>query len=204
MLSPAAGDNLDRIVRNDDPSGIAARYIAAVGDPDYSRAFGIMLAHPTDAHFRMTEREAASVRVVSQVMAERAMSEGTTTAGGYGVPIVLDPTILLSSTGAINPIRQVARVFSISGSNFWKGVSGSVTAAFSAEGVEVAVVWFEREFDVPDWVPSGVATLTLGNVDDIDTTWVNGVKIGETYSVDVFRRFVGGGNTTEPAVVENG
>ena len=35
-------------------------------------------------------------------------------------------------------MRQLARVFTITGTNKWTGVSGSVTAAFSAENVEVA------------------------------------------------------------------
>jgi HK97 family phage major capsid protein len=273
VLSPQASDNLDHIIRNDDPLSLVARYVSAVGDEHYSRAFGIMLAHPMDAHFRMTEREAASVRTVSQVMSERAMAEGTGSAGGYGVPVAIDPTILLSSNGAINPIRQVARVFSISGTNKWTGVSGSVTAAFSAENTEVAdgtptlaqptVTVQKAQCFVPfsievgeDYVglqaelakiiadardvleaqkfldgsgtnePAGIlGTLGLAAGQRTQTTTTAVTAVGDIYLlkqalaarwlptaqflanptvVDIFRRFVGGGNTTEPFVVENG
>jgi HK97 family phage major capsid protein len=65
------------------------------------------------------------------------MSEGVTTAGGFGVPVDLDPTILLSSDGAINPIRQLATV-STTTTGTWKGVSSEgVTAAFEPELTEV-------------------------------------------------------------------
>src|SRR5205809_8063359 len=39
VLSPQASDNLDRLIRHEDPIGVTARYISAVGDPYYSRAF---------------------------------------------------------------------------------------------------------------------------------------------------------------------
>jgi sialate O-acetylesterase len=42
------------------------------------------------------------------------------------------------------------------------------------------VVWFRREFELPaDWVGKDLR-LSLGPIDDHDTTWVNGAKIGET------------------------
>lgn len=42
------------------------------------------------------------------------------------------------------------------------------------------VVWFRREFDVPPGREKEAWTLRLGVVDDYDTTWLNGKKIGET------------------------
>ncbi|MBC8103911.1 MAG: 9-O-acetylesterase [Cytophagales bacterium] len=41
-------------------------------------------------------------------------------------------------------------------------------------------VWFRKEINLPaDW-NGGAATLTLGAIDDYDTTFVNGVKVGAT------------------------
>lgn len=41
------------------------------------------------------------------------------------------------------------------------------------------IVWFRREVDVPADAAGKEATLSLGPIDDRDTTWVNGIKVGE-------------------------
>src|SRR5262245_16720400 len=138
-LPAAANDRLDRLVRCGDPTGLGSRYLAAVASPQYGSAFGKLLAHPTDAHLRMTPSEAGAMRVAAAVMAERAMAEGTGSAGGFGVPYQLDPSIILSSNGALNPIRRLARVETISASNEWRGVSSDgVIAHWYAEAAEVS------------------------------------------------------------------
>ena len=43
-----------------------------------------------------------------QVQAERALQTGSGAAGGFALPIVIDPSILLTSSGALNPIREKA------------------------------------------------------------------------------------------------
>jgi sialate O-acetylesterase len=50
------------------------------------------------------------------------------------------------------------------------------------------VVWFRKTFDLPAGA-GGAAELQLGMVDDIDTTWVNGVKVGATVGYDVVRKY---------------
>ena len=46
------------------------------------------------------------------------------------------------------------------------------------------IVWFHREFDLPaDWAGKNLK-LEFGWIDDIDTTWVNGVKVGQINRVD--------------------
>jgi HK97 family phage major capsid protein len=135
-LSAEAGDRLDSVIRGD-RAGIDSRYIAAVSDPDYERAFWKRLASPDTAPHSYTPKEAEATRVVSEAMAERAMSEGTTTAGGFGVPYALDPTIVITGTGVANPLRELATVSTIT-TKTWKGVSSAgITAAFSDEAVEV-------------------------------------------------------------------
>jgi len=42
------------------------------------------------------------------------------------------------------------------------------------------IVWLRKEFELPAAAATGEATLDLGAIDDIDTTWVNGVEVGET------------------------
>lgn len=106
----------------DDEHGTLARRILATGSPVYERAFG----------------KALLARSVAGLSAEeqRALSLGTDTEGGYAVPFQLDPTVMLTSAGSVNPLRQVARVETIVGKT-WQGVtSAGITVARSAERAE--------------------------------------------------------------------
>ena len=51
------------------------------------------------------------------------------------------------------------------------------------------VVWFRKTFDLPAGVVLTEAELQLGMVDDIDTTWVNGVKVGFTAGYNLVRKY---------------
>jgi len=42
------------------------------------------------------------------------------------------------------------------------------------------VVWFKYEFDLSNADAGQPGVLSMGKVDDIDITWINGIKIGET------------------------
>lgn len=64
----------------------------------------------------------------------RAMSIGTDASGGFGVPVLIDPTIILTAQGSANPILDLSRVETIT-TDEWRGVSSAgVTWAFGAEG----------------------------------------------------------------------
>ena len=51
------------------------------------------------------------------------------------------------------------------------------------------VVWFRKEFDLAAGAAAGDAVLDLGPIDDVDTTWVNGVEIGGTAGWKVTRSY---------------
>jgi sialate O-acetylesterase len=51
------------------------------------------------------------------------------------------------------------------------------------------VVWFRKIFDLPAGAAGAAAELQLGMVDDIDTTWVNGVRVGGTVGYNVIRKY---------------
>jgi HK97 family phage major capsid protein len=120
------------------PAPALVRAIAAVGDQHYLSAFITMLRDPMSAHLRMTPREHEAVQRVVAVQEERAMGVTTGSAGGFGVPIDLDPSILSTGSGSLNPIRQIANVRTTIG-DIWKGVSADApTAAYQAEAAEMA------------------------------------------------------------------
>ena len=137
VLTPQAADRLDEVIRDRDPLGFGSRYLAAVADLDYNAAFGKILQDPTHGHLRFSAREREAFDRVNGVMLERSLAEGTGSTGGFAVPFALDPSIILTSNGALNPIRQLARVETIA-TDIWKGVaSDGVVASYGAEASAV-------------------------------------------------------------------
>lgn len=136
-LDSRSADNIDDTLKRD-RDGLDARYIAAVSSDHYARAFGKVLTRPQTAQYEMTPEEAQALRAVAEITEARSMVIGTNSAGGYGLPIAIDPTMRLTSDGVLNPLREVATVRSITTSE-WRGVTtAGVTASFGAESSEVA------------------------------------------------------------------
>ena len=110
----------------DNARGDIARMALYTSSPVYVRAFN-KAARGLTATFTSEEQEAVS----------RAMSL-TDASGGYLVPFQLDPTVIITSAGTRNDIRQVARQVVATG-DAWNGVSsGSVTWSWDAEAAEVS------------------------------------------------------------------
>jgi HK97 family phage major capsid protein len=77
------------------------------------------------------------MQAVTRAEQMRAMAVGTGSAGGFAVPLMLDPTVMNTSSGAISPLRELATVKTISTSE-WRGVSAAgVTSKYDAEAAEV-------------------------------------------------------------------
>lgn len=116
----------------------AARWAAVAGSEHYRSAFAKLIADPQRGHLLWTGPESESFRAVEQVRA--AMAEGTGSTGGFLLPTHLDPALLLTSDGSRNPLRQIARVETISFAQ-WNGVtSAGVTAEWKAEGAAASEV----------------------------------------------------------------
>jgi HK97 family phage major capsid protein len=106
----------------DDQQGSIANYILATGSPTYKRAFVKTLTQ----QFLTSEEANAYNRALSL----------TGSAGGFAVPFELDPTIIGTSNGSVNPLRAISRVIPITGDE-WRGVSsGAITTAYAAEATE--------------------------------------------------------------------
>ena len=114
------------------------RWAAATGSEAYERAFAKLVANPSHGHLTWTSEEADAYRVVSAVQTEQRAMSLTDTGGGYMVPLTLDPAVMLTSNGSVNPLRQLARVVQTA-TDAWSGVtSAGVTAEWIAEAAEVA------------------------------------------------------------------
>lgn len=108
----------------DDEQGSLARRMLTTGSPTYQRAFGKVLAAGSTGGLSMEE--------------QRALSLGADAGGGYAVPFQLDPTVILTSDGVINPLRRLARVEQITGKE-WQGItSAGITVSRAAESAEAS------------------------------------------------------------------
>lgn len=110
---------ITELLERHDGQGNLARRVLRCGSETYERAFSHYLAGRP-----LVGDEA------------RALSVGVDTEGGFAVPVALDPTLILTSDGSVNPLRQIARVETIT-TKEWQGVTSSgVTVTRKAEGAE--------------------------------------------------------------------
>ena len=94
-----------------------ARHILETGTPEYYDAFEKYIRDPE--HMSTATRAALNLGVAS---------------GGYLLPFVLDPTIVLTNNASANPYRRISNVKTTTSST-WNGVtSAGITAAWLAEG----------------------------------------------------------------------
>jgi len=137
VMSNDAASRIEAVVRHGDVTGATGRYIAAVGADAYATAFTKILTYGDSAVVRMTTAEQQAIQRVSQVEAERAMTDGTGSAGGYGLPLGVDPSINLTSSGALCPVRQVADVRQISTHELRLVSADTPASTYAAELTEV-------------------------------------------------------------------
>lgn len=96
-----------------------AQHILETGSPEYLDEFRNYIRDP-------------------QAHSNRAALSLTLANGGYLLPFVLDPSIILTNASSANPWRRISRVVQTT-SNTWNGVnSAGVNAAMIGEGTVVA------------------------------------------------------------------
>lgn len=121
-------DNVMRRSDGDTDGELIAAFLVATTNPHYRSAFQKAASGLAPV---FSPEEARAVRDVNQL--KRAMSVGTPAAGGYAVPVIIDPTIILTAQGSDNPILRRARIETITVDK-WKGLSSAgVTWKFGAE-----------------------------------------------------------------------
>lgn len=111
-----------------DPEGVA-RHALLTGSPAYRSAFEKILKYPETFHGMLDAEESQAVRT--------ALSTSVG-AGGYAIPFLLDPTVILTNGGVANPFRAISNIKQGT-SNKWQGLtSAGVTAEWKAEGAAAA------------------------------------------------------------------
>lgn len=123
-LSPDQKDEVEKQVRL---STDIARRILVTENEDYRNAW---LKLVTRTHAMLTPEETRAVQAWEEY---RNMSENVTTAGGFGIPVFIDPSIIMTAQGSGNPFLSISRQVNVN-TNQWKGVSSAgVTWAFQTE-----------------------------------------------------------------------
>jgi HK97 family phage major capsid protein len=166
----------------DDKRGSIARMCLATSSPEYMRAWS-----------KLARGKGHMVTPEEQQALERAMSL-TDNQGGYLVPFQLDPTVIITSNGSINQIRQVARQVVATG-DVWNGVSaGAVSWRWAAEGSEAGdnAPAFGQP-SVPVWKADGFVPISIEAMDDADNV-----------TTEVGRLLAFGKDTLEAAAFING
>jgi HK97 family phage major capsid protein len=122
IMDPAQREHLEGLFRrsNDNFNGTYISRLALLTEaPEYRSAWQKIL---TSSHPVLTAEEGRAIEAVQEL---RAMSL-TTTAGGFGVPVMIDPTIIVTNLGSTNAIMNMATVKQITNDQ-WKGVAGTAT-----------------------------------------------------------------------------
>jgi HK97 family phage major capsid protein len=114
-------------IDEDDDSSKVLRHMVAVSSPDYMRAFSRYLK--------------AGLRGQSSPEAEtylqRAMSL-TDAAGGYAVPLPVDPTLNITGDGSANPFRQIGNVVPITTDKLRTVNAAATSFSWDGEAAEVS------------------------------------------------------------------
>jgi HK97 family phage major capsid protein len=130
-LAPHQGDHVDSLLRgrelNADGATIARMMLVTETD-----AYRSGFQKATTGRGHLTQEEGAALD------AYRAANEGTGSAGGFGIPVLIDPSIILTSGAIDAPILDIARVVTIT-TDAWKGVSAAaVSWSYDAEASAVS------------------------------------------------------------------
>jgi HK97 family phage major capsid protein len=111
-------EEVTRKVQDSYGTNNVARHCLLTGSEEYQEAFRAYLEDP-------------------QGEAQRAALSLSNANGGYLLPFVLDPTIILTNSSSANPWRRISNIKTTT-SNTWNGVnSAGVTAAWLSEGTIV-------------------------------------------------------------------
>lgn len=143
---PDAGkEHLEKLLRaqvtQEQPNtdgGYISKRLLITEHPHYRSAFQrAMLPRPL-----FTNEETMALRALDELEREyRAMGIGTDASGGFGVPVLIDPTIMISSAmedADLAEFFEISRVEVIT-TDEWKGVSSAgITWSFDAEAAEVS------------------------------------------------------------------
>lgn len=113
-----------------------AKRLLYTENPLYRSAFRKYVRFGPNAH--LNAGESAAVARFQDYEIRRAASENVTSAGGFGIPVLIDPSIIITSGASDAPILRICRIEQVT-NNIWKGVSSAgMSWSFDTEAAEVS------------------------------------------------------------------
>lgn len=123
-----------------DKTGTLAHRIIGTGSPAYAKAFDQYVTRGLPG---MSPQFQAAMQTYSD------------TDGGYAIPFTIDPTLVLTSDGAVNPLRQISKIKTIV-TKAWQGVTTEgVAASYKASETTAATDVAPTDLDDPTATPVG-------------------------------------------------
>lgn len=126
-------DQKDAVERQIRGNTDLARRIIVTENEAYRNAWMKLVTMP-NGHIYLDDDERNAMRAYE----EYRVASLTSAAGGFAVPVFIDPSIIMTAQGSDNPFLTIARQVDVN-TNAWKGVSSAgVTWSFDAENAEVS------------------------------------------------------------------
>lgn len=193
-LTPSQVDYLDREVRKPGRTELARRIIVTESD-GYRSAFHKLMTRGTAAILDDEERVA-----MLRYEEYRAAAEGSTTSGGFAVPVFIDPSVTLTDQETDNPFLAYAATRDVN-TNVWKGISAAgVSWSFDPEAGTVSDDSLTlAQPSVTVFTARGFIPYSL----EIGQDWPEfqsemGRLLGTGYDELLINKFTSGNGTTEP------
>lgn len=131
---------LQRLVRSesvDTQGDVVARRTLVTENPAYRSAFSKLMSGDSAGFTPEEARAVADFTAVRRLEEMRAGMSLTSASGGYGVPITIDPTIMITDQMSPSNILDLARIENIT-TDFWRGITAAgMTFKFQNEAVPV-------------------------------------------------------------------
>lgn len=135
----------DLIERSGSAGPAIARMALTTGSDTYVSAWSKYMSG-RGMTLNESERAALSFGEDHITPEERAgMTSGTGSSGGYFVPVFIDPTMIITGTGSINPMRQIATV---------RQIGPAFGGWYGATAAQVTAVWTAETVAAPDNTPT--------------------------------------------------
>jgi len=172
----------------DEEHGAISRRVIATSSPAYQEGWARYVSGGWDA-------------VPSRLQA--ALQTHSDANAGVAIPVVIDPTFILTTDGQRNDIREISRVETITGKSWSPVTTGGVTAAYAAETAAAADA-APTDFDDPTVTPLRAhvfVQFTSEYSEDYGPAAIQselGRLIGDAKTVLEATKFVLGAGTTEP------
>ena len=155
-----------------------ARLVLATTSPEYKSAYG-KIARSGGLLHDLNQGEREALAYADQV--RRAMSIGTSNAGGYLVPTDIEAAVTLSAAGTNNPIYSRARRVQTTGQTYRVVSSGNAAWSWDGENTEVSddTTTFANT-DIPLYVAQGFVPYSYATANSLSnvTTIVADVLMG--------------------------